>query len=104
MKSSRNVSVFQISLPFLNQKEASCTLFSAEKLLRTYFVGSNLSLRLLENYEENEKRHTRVTLIMVRAIIVAVAMMFSLSAVFPISYVFFQVPQPDQWTLPIEYQ
>lgn len=68
------------------------------------FVGRNLSSRLLQNYEENEKRHTRVTSTMIRAIITVVTMMFSLSALFPVSYVIFHVPQPDQWTLPIEYQ
>lgn len=68
------------------------------------FIGRHLSSRLLENYEENEKLHTRVTLTMIRVVIIVVAMMFSLSALFPISYVIFHVPQPDQWTLPIEYQ
>lgn len=40
----------------------------------------------------------------VKSITFIVAVELGLSAVFPVSYAILHYPQPDQWTLPMDYR
>lgn len=69
-----------------------------------FYSGCSLSKELLDNYEENERRHTRITWTMVKVILSIIFALFSLSSTFPITYAIFDYPPPSQWALPFDYQ
>lgn len=67
-------------------------------------TGSEISSQLLANYAEIKKRHASVTKKVIKLVITFIGLTFLPTAVFPVSYVFFHYPQPDQWNVPVDYQ
>lgn len=67
------------------------------------FTGCKISPRILVNYEANEKRHARITKIMIKAVVIVIGLLCALPPLIPLSYVFFGFPEPDKWTLAMEY-
>lgn len=66
-------------------------------------IGCRLSPQLLANYEANEKRHSRITFIMIKTVFLVVGGLFLLTGIVPFWYAIFGCPQPDRWTLSVEY-
>lgn len=57
----------------------------------------------MANYEAIEQRFTRIVMKIVRGVSLLAGSIFMLSCLFPVSYAFFNYPQPEQWKLPIAY-
>lgn len=68
-----------------------------------FTAGSSLSRQLLVNYEALEQRYSRIVKTIIKVSCLIVATLYGLSALFPISYIIFDYPQPDQWALPMAY-
>lgn len=68
-----------------------------------FYSGSSLTQQLLINYEANEQRYAHIIKTIAKVGCLCVAPVYALSALFPISYTFFNYPQPDEWALPMEY-
>lgn len=105
-KSHKAIDIFDDLHKIVVENRSSLHIFWLE--IRLFYLlilysGSILSHQLLINYEANEQRYARIITTIVKVCCLIVATLNGLSALFPISYVIFNYPQPEQWTLSMEY-
>lgn len=55
-------------------------------------------------YQRIEERHTFVTTVLYRTLLIMITITFGTSFMFPISYTIFHYPEPKQWRLFVEIQ
>lgn len=77
-------------------------IFSKELLV--FHIGAAISQHILANYEQNEERFTRFTKTLIKTICCIITTTFSLTLLFPFSFIIFRYPPPEKWSLPFEYR
>lgn len=102
-------SALQLQLTFmafmLRKQVINVTIDRLQKAVdqRESAFGSH-SKRAHAIYEHAEVKHVLLIRYLGSVSIIAIATMFSVSAIFPISYAIFDYPPPERWTLPVEMQ